>query len=110
MATYSSYKKVNVDSIEDGSITGTQLEPGAGHNLGVQWIYNQRGLECHQCANNGDCCGQTNGMCCLWTVPANTGTVTFEIWSGGGSGAGGTCANCCMYTIRDKVVTMHPVV
>lgn len=33
------------------------------------------------------------GACCLWTVPAGTSYIRFEIWGGGGSG-GGTC--CCM--------------
>jgi hypothetical protein len=102
MASYASYKKVKVDSIPDGALSSDNLEPGAGHNLGVQWIFNDRGFRCHQCANNGDCCEQANGRCCLWTVPSNVSTVTFEIWSGGGGGAGGTCANCCMYTISGQ--------
>jgi len=32
------------------------------------------------------------GKCCLWTVPAGTTFVTFEMWGGGGSG-GNSC--CC---------------
>lgn len=36
-------------------------------------------------ANDGGCC-------CLWTVPAGTTWITFEIWGGGGTG-GYSC--CC---------------
>lgn len=37
----------------------------------------------------------TDGCCCLWTVPANIRSVTFEAWGGGGDGGGGCC---CMST------------
>lgn len=33
------------------------------------------------------------GRCCLWTVPAGSTWIHFEIWGGGGGG-GGSC--CCM--------------
>lgn len=33
------------------------------------------------------------GQCCLWTAPAGTTWVTFEVWGSGGGGAG---ACCCM--------------
>lgn len=33
------------------------------------------------------------GRCCLWTVPAGTKWISFEMWGGGGGG-GGSC--CCM--------------
>lgn len=33
------------------------------------------------------------GRCCLWTAPAGTTWIHFEIWGGGGGG-GGSC--CCM--------------
>ena len=32
------------------------------------------------------------GGCCLWTVPANTTKVRFEMW---GAGAGSSAGNCC---------------
>lgn len=31
------------------------------------------------------------GRCCLWTVPAGTTWVTFEVWGGGGGGGGACC-------------------
>mgnify|MGYP003691818193 CR=1 FL=1 len=34
------------------------------------------------------------GRCCLWTVPAGKSYAVFEMWSGGGSGAG---ARCCRH-------------
>src|SRR5210317_1641805 len=98
MASYASYKKVKAESISAGAITGAKLQAGAGNAYGVQWIYNERGRLCHNCANNGNCCEQANGKCCNWTVPANVGKVTFELWSGGGGGAGHTCCNCCSFS------------
>lgn len=32
--------------------------------------------------------------CCLWTVPENVSTVTFEIWGGGGAGGAKCCCRC----------------
>lgn len=32
--------------------------------------------------------------CCLWTVPANVSSVTFEIWGGGGAGGQKCCCRC----------------
>ena len=98
MATYASYKKVANDSIVNGTITSADIAHGNGNNMGVQWIYNERGMRCHQCARQSGCCEQANGKCCLWTVPANVGKLTFEIWSGGGGGAGHTCCNCCSFS------------
>lgn len=34
---------------------------------------------------------QNGGCCCLWTVPASTTRVTFEMWGAGGDGSGGFC-------------------
>ena len=99
MATYASYKKVATDSIVDGSLTSDDLAPGAGHAMGVQWIYNERGYRCHNCARQSGCCEQANGKCCYWCVPTGVSTVQFEIWSGGGGGPGMTCCNCCSFTV-----------
>ena len=43
--------------------------------------HNERGLRCHHCADNGNCCEQANGKCCYWCVPDGASKVTFEIWS-----------------------------
>lgn len=34
---------------------------------------------------------QNGGQCCLWTVPAGTTWIRFEVWGGGGDGPGGCC-------------------
>jgi hypothetical protein len=99
MASYGTYKKVLSDQFLDGAITTPKLVPGAGTNFCTLWIFNERGLCCQSCANNGGCVEQANGRCCLWTAPANVSQVTFEIWSGGGGGAGHTCCNCCSFSI-----------
>ena len=99
MATYASYKKVANDSIVDGTITSDDIAHGNGNNYGVQWIHNERGMRCHECARQSGCCEQANGKCCYWCVPDGVSTVTFEIWSGGGGGPGSTCCNYCMFTI-----------
>lgn len=99
MASYGSYKKVKSDQFENDSVTDNKLVPGAGVNRGILWVYNPRGLCCQNCANAGGCCEQANGRCCQWTVPNYVSCATFEIWSGGGGGAGHTCCNCCSFSI-----------
>ena len=99
MATYASYKKVQNDSLADGSISSDNIAHGQGNNYGVQWIYNERGLRCHMCARQSGCCEQANGKCCYWCVPDGVSTVTLEIWSGGGGGPGHTCCNCCSFAL-----------
>jgi len=97
MATYGSYKKLATDQFQDDIITGSKLQDGAGIYNCVKWIYNERGMRCHACANAGNCCEQANGKCCQFTVPANVSVITFELWSGGGGGPGMTCCNCCSF-------------
>lgn len=99
MASYASYKKINSDGIPAGTITRGKFAAGAGACRRTQWIYNERGMRCHQCARESGCCEQANGKCCYWTVPANVHKVTFEIWSGGGGGPGHTCCNNCSFAI-----------
>ena len=94
MATYSSYRKIGDDNLQDGIVTEAKMTPGAGMSRGVFYVYSERGMRCHHCANAGGCVCQACGRCCLWTVPNNVSTVTFEIWSGGGGGAGNTCCDC----------------
>ena len=99
MATYGSYKKVAADQFEANSVTASKVAPGAGLCRGVLWVFNPRGMCCQNCANAGGCCEQANGRCCLWTVPTGVSRVTFEMWSGGGGGAGHTCCNCCSFSL-----------
>ena len=58
MATYASYKKVQSESIVDGTITDSDIAHGNGVYSGVQWIYNERGMRCHSCARQSGCCEQ----------------------------------------------------
>ena len=99
MASYNSYKKLKAENFTSNSITEDKLTTGAQNYRGVLWVFNPRGRCCRQCSNNGNCCEQANGRCCLWTVPSGVTKVTFEIWSGGGGGAGHTCCNCCSFSI-----------
>ena len=99
MATYSSYRQITSARIPDNSIAQDKLAIGAANKTGQLWVYNPRGLCCQNCANAGGCTEQANGRCCLWTVPSGVSKVTFEIWSGGGGGAGHTCCNCCSFAI-----------
>ena len=69
MASYASYKKVTTAQFDDNSISGAKLQPGAGNQACIKYIYNDRGLACQACAANGSCCAQSCGRCCLWTVP-----------------------------------------
>ena len=89
MATYASYKKVANDSIADGTITPSDIAHGQGHNYGVQWIHNERGLRCSTCARQSGCCEQARTENVVTGVyPMVCPTVTFEIWSYGGGGPG----------------------
>ena len=97
MATYSSYKRITADNLASNVVSSTAIAPGATSTYGVQWIFNERAHNCRDCQVG--CCEQANGKCCLWTVPTGVSTVTFEIWSGGGGGAGQTCCNCCSFAI-----------
>ena len=99
MATYSSFKKLSEDNFLDNIVTSEALQHAARPKPQVLWIFNERGFCCNSCANNGSCTAQASGRCCLWTVPDGVTRVTFEIWSGGGGGAGHTCCNCCGHSI-----------
>jgi len=99
MANYDSYKKIKTDQIPNNIFNEDSIAQGSGHNYGTLWVYSSRALACHHCANAGGCVCQACGRCCQWTVPDNTGKVTFEIWSGGGGGPGNTCCTCCTHAI-----------
>ncbi len=81
MANYQTYKKINGtdailnNSVGPGQVTG--VSTGVAHQI---YVYNC----CHYDSDNGGCC-------LLWTVPALTTTVRFELTGGGGSGSPGHC-------------------
>ena len=97
MATYGSYKQIKTDQLTNGSVSTANLCLSAGLGNCTTWVFNNRGMCCNSCAQFG-CNEQTNGCCCLWTVPSNVSCVTFEIWSGGGGGAGMICCNYCGFS------------
>lgn len=53
--------------------------PSVGNPERVFYVVNTS-----QSQNNG-------GRCCLWTAPAGTSSVTFEMWGGGADGQGSRC-------------------
>lgn len=83
MANYQSYKKIQGDSaliansVGPGQVSG--ISTGVAHQF---FLYN---------SNQYDAC--TGGCCLLWTVPAQTTTVRFELTGGGGSGSIGLCCS-----------------
>jgi len=99
MATYGSYKKITEAQLPDNGITSDMLQAGVGNKFCSFWVKSNRAQACGECANNGGCCCQACGFCCQWTVPNYVSKVQFEIWSGGGGGAGMTCSNCCSYSV-----------
>jgi hypothetical protein len=101
MATYSSYKTLINDNLSNASIASGNLQWNARPKQTVTWVYNNRGLCCNACANFG-CAEQANGCCCLWTVPAGATRVVFELWSGGGGGAGAICCNYCTFAVHGQ--------
>jgi len=97
-ANYGAYKKISSNMIPDGAVNGDMLQPGVGNKYCSFWVFQERGMRCQECTSAGGCCCQACGRCCLWTVPSYVTSVQFEIWSGGGAGAGMTCSNCCSYS------------
>lgn len=63
------------------------------------YVFNERMHACQQCASAGGCCEIANGRCCLWTVPDGVTSAKFELWSGGGGGAGQNCDINCSYGV-----------
>ena len=97
MASYNSYKKLKAENFTSNSITEDKLTTGAQNYRGVLWVFNPKRSRCRQCSTTEIVVNRPNGRCCLWTVPSGVTKVTFEIWSGGGGGAGPTCCNCCSH-------------
>ena len=114
-ANYGAYKKISSNMIPDGAVTGDMLQHGVGNKYCSFYVFQERGLKCQECSYAGGCCCVYCGRCCLWTVPSYVTQVQFEIWSGGGGGAGMTCSNCCSYSFggaggnyATKTITTRP--
>ena len=79
MADFQTYKKINgTNALIDGTVNANKTTGLSTAVVNQNYYY--------------DCCywSPENGGCCfLWTVPANTQTIKFEIVSGGGSGGSG---------------------
>jgi len=99
MATYSSYKQITTEMITDSIIATDNIAQGSRLKPTTFYVFHPRGLCCQNCSNAGGCIDQAYGYCCLWTVPACVTRVVFEMWSGGGGGAGHTCCNCCSFSL-----------
>lgn len=86
MASYSSYKanRIPGTQIQPGAIDNAKISVGARATYGVKWIY----------GSPSNC---TAGCCCLWTVPANTCRLKFELWGAGGNGHGACSNNRCQH-------------
>ena len=89
MATYESYKKVTNEQIIDGTVTEDKLGTDVRHRLCTKWLI-------------GDACRCSAGCCCLWTVPACTRRVYFELWGAGGNGNGTTRSHSKRNTPRNQ--------
>jgi len=79
------------------TLQSTLAPTGIGNVTSVFWIGSTQGT------SNA---ASTDGCCCLWTVPANIRSVTFEVWGAGGDGAGGCC---CMSTAVGSVSGSYAV-
>ena len=82
MANYASYKKIQNDNYEDGSITDANFAATTAKKAGVVWVA-------------GAICQCSTGCCCQWTVPSGVKRVTFEAWGAGGNGSGACSCNRC---------------
>jgi hypothetical protein len=98
-ANYGAYKKISSNMIPDGAVNGNMLQQGVGNKYCSFTVHSDRGMKCQECTAAGGCCCMACGRCCEWTVPNYVTSVQFEIWSGGGSGAGMNCSNCCSYSV-----------
>lgn len=100
MSSYSKFKKIPSDRIDSTAITRNKMSSGFG-TLNTFIVASEIALKCDACAvggpnipwggQNNICFDQAYGKCCLWTVPSGARRVTFELWSGGGGGAGQYC-------------------
>lgn len=93
MSNYNQFLKVKAENIPDNSIPKEKFQLGTNSYYGIAWIFHPRGLCCQACAAAGDDCSQANGYCSIWTVPDGVSQARFELWGGGGSGAGSSCCN-----------------
>tara|TARA_R110001592_G_scaffold11657_1_gene57028 strand:+ start:7275 stop:8111 length:837 start_codon:yes stop_codon:yes gene_type:complete len=83
MANYQSYKQIQGDA----AIVANSVGPGqvSGVSTGVAHQFH---------LFNGNYWNVANGGCCLlWTVPAGTTSVRFELTGGGGTGSIGACCS-----------------
>lgn len=85
MASYSSYRRLTGTQVIDKSITQDHIANNVRDNFCVKWFYGTPGV-----------CSP--GCCCLWTVPACTRRLNWELWGAGGNGNGACSCNRCHHT------------
>jgi hypothetical protein len=102
MASYESYKTVKNEQFIDGTVTEDKLGTDVRHRVCTKWLI-------------GEACRCSPGCCCLWTVPACTRKVYFELWGAGGNGSGACSCNRCHHyqgagggSYSTKMVTTAP--
>ena len=82
MADYSTYKKINGDQIESGSLGAAKFSSSPTSSYGVKWFY-------------GTMCRCSPGCCCAWQVPTATNKMWVQAWGSGGNGSGACSCNGC---------------
>ena len=82
MADYASYKKINGDQIEAGTLGSAKFSESPTSGYGVKWFH----------GTPGAC---SSGCCCNWTVPSGISKLWIQAWGSGGNGSGACNCNRC---------------
>ena len=82
MANYASYKKINGDQIESGTLGSAKFSESPTSGYGVKWFH----------GTPGAC---SSGCCCNWTVPSGISKLWIQAWGSGGNGSGACNCNRC---------------
>ena len=84
MASYSSYKKINGDQLEDNILSATSFSGSPNCTYGVKWVF-------------GTMCRCSPGCCCNWSVPTGVNNMWVQAWGAGGNGTGACSCNRCQH-------------
>lgn len=79
------------------SVLKADLTPIYNSGLKSMYVFNS-----NLAVTNGGCC-------CLWTVPDGVTNVTFELWGGGGAGAGARCCQASRYGATGGMYTTRTI-
>ena len=84
MASYSSYKKINGDQLEDNTLNANSFSSSPNCTYGVKWVF-------------GIMCRCSPGCCCNWSVPSGVNNMWVQAWGAGGNGTGACSCNRCQH-------------